>query len=93
MKKKVDPITMKCKQKHVMDREKNHIPLVNKNQCYEKTDSRKDKRPEENKGDSKFQRNTELGQNEDEAALIPFKRSYRLSTSRNDFLRIGSNHK
>jgi hypothetical protein len=29
---KVDPVTMKWKEEHVMDREKNHIPLENKNQ-------------------------------------------------------------
>jgi len=38
----------------------------------EKIVSRKDKRPEENKGESKFQRNSELGQTEDETALITF---------------------
>lgn len=31
-KSKVDPVTMKWKEEHVMDREKNHIPLANKNQ-------------------------------------------------------------
>jgi hypothetical protein len=30
--KKVDPVTMKRKEEHVMDRVKNHIPLANKNQ-------------------------------------------------------------
>ena len=34
--KEVDPITMKWTEKHVMDRGKNHIPLVNINQSYEK---------------------------------------------------------
>ena len=34
--KEVDTITMKWTEKHVMDREKNHIPLVNINQNYEK---------------------------------------------------------
>jgi transcription elongation GreA/GreB family factor len=34
--KEVDTITMKLKEEHVMDREKNHIPLVNINQTYEK---------------------------------------------------------
>jgi len=29
---KVDPITMKWNEENVMDREKNHIPLANKNQ-------------------------------------------------------------
>jgi hypothetical protein len=29
--KEVDPNTMKWMEEHVMDREKNHIPLVNKN--------------------------------------------------------------
>jgi hypothetical protein len=47
---------MKWKEKHVMDSPKIHIPLANKNQSYEKKkiDSRKDKRPDENKGDSNF---------------------------------------
>jgi len=36
---------MTWKKEHVMDREKNHIPLVNKKQSYEKKiKSRKDKR-------------------------------------------------
>jgi hypothetical protein len=45
-KKELDPITMKWTEKHVMDREKNHISLVNINQSYEKKkiESRKDKR-------------------------------------------------
>jgi hypothetical protein len=34
--KKVDTITMNWMEEHVMDREKNHIPLVNINQSYEK---------------------------------------------------------
>lgn len=29
---KVDPVIMKWKEQHVMDSEKNHIPLANKNQ-------------------------------------------------------------
>jgi len=34
--KEVDSITTKWTEEHVMDREKNHIPLVNINQSYEK---------------------------------------------------------
>jgi hypothetical protein len=66
---------MKWKEEHVMDREKNQIPLVNKNQSYEKKNigTRKDKRPDENQEDSKFQRNSEMEQSEDEPALIPSK--------------------
>jgi hypothetical protein len=58
-----------------MDREKNQIPLVNKNQSYEKknTGSRKDKRLDENQEDSKFQRNNKMEHSEDEPALIPSK--------------------
>lgn len=35
-KKWVYPVTMKWTDEHVMDREKNHVPLANKNQSYEK---------------------------------------------------------
>jgi len=74
-KKKFDPITMKWKEEHVMDREKNPIPPVNKNQHYEnkKIGSRKDKRQDENQEDSKFHRNSEMEQSEDKPALIPSK--------------------
>jgi hypothetical protein len=53
---------MKWKEEHVMDREKNQIPLVNKNQSYKKrnTGSRKDKRLDEKQEDGKFQRNSEM---------------------------------
>jgi len=86
---------MKWKDEHVMDRQKNQIPLVNKNR-YEKKKigSRKEKRPDKNQEDSKFQRNSEMEQSEDEPALIPSKRSRRLPTARgDDLLLIGSNQK
>jgi len=79
-----------------MDRKKNQIPLVNKNKRYEKKKigSRKEKRPDENQEDSKFQRNREMEQSEDEPALIPSKWSRRLPRARgDDFLLIGSNQK
>jgi hypothetical protein len=59
---------MTWKKEHVMDREKNHIPLVNKKTKLwgggKKVKSREDKRLDENQEDSKFQRNSKLGQSQ-----------------------------
>lgn len=79
-----------------MDREKNHIPLANKNQSYEKknTDTWKDKKPDISQEDSDLQRNRVVGQSDDKAAFIPSKQSHRLpATKSNDFLWIDSNQK
>jgi hypothetical protein len=55
---------MKWKEEHAMDRKKNHIPLANKNQSYEKkkVDKRKGKTPDDSQEDSDLQRNSVLGQ-------------------------------
>jgi hypothetical protein len=59
-----------------------------------KIKSREDKRLDENQEDSKFQRNSKLGQSEAKPALIPSKRSRVLPTNESDdFLWIGSNLK
>jgi hypothetical protein len=78
--KEVDPITTKWTEKHVMDREKNHIPLVNINK----------KLNQERTIDLmiiKTEKKCGMGQSEYELDLLSSKRSHRLpTTSSDDFL-------
>jgi hypothetical protein len=87
---------MKWKEEHAMVWEKNHIPLANKNQSYEKKkiDIRKRKSPDDSQEDRELQRSSVQGQSDDQPFFVPSKQSRRLPATKGDyFLWIGSNQK
>jgi hypothetical protein len=61
-------------EEHAMVRAKDHIPLANKNQSYEKekTDTRKQKSPDSQE-DRELQRNSVQGLSDDEPSFVPSK--------------------
>ena len=71
---------MKWKEEHAMVRAKNHIPLANKNQSYEKKniDTRKKKSTDDSQEDRELQRKSVKGQSDDEPSFVPSRRSHRL---------------